>query len=482
MKYLIEAIARDIPKEIKNYQLVKRQDIFIPYREIGIECLTKDTAEINIFYETILKLIDIGVCDINEIANILGVDFKVIKEVIVDMITEQYIFTSQNRVTMTNLGRNALKSRQLITIRKKNINQIMVNMITGTIKESEFVTISQTAKYELCLNEVIHITKDFLESNYFGINEIYQRNLIETSIFQVRSATRELYKILDIAYDKLCFVKEELLIYKNNDTDDYEFVISNDIGDGYINAFYNQVKDVVYPGLEKLFERDWEFVRNCKTLELVESDEKKQTDKLKSLLYDCDKITELISCEFTKTRNVIDNKEIEKYFSYHDEIQFEGVIISSRRLKNILNKKIVKQINERIKKKIYIVFDEEEYDIENFLERRFSSLIKKGQMQLIKEEKVNQGYVCFYPNILIEFDEAIAYIFSNPTAILEGKVVFDSNVIKDKLKDIIEKQKIMFFNEKIDGDSITENGMKGINKKYVQKKKIPQRTRRNRKN
>ena len=72
MKHVIEAIARDIPKEIKNHQLIKRQDIYIPYREIGIECLTKDTAEINLFYETILKFIYIGVCDTCQIAIIIG--------------------------------------------------------------------------------------------------------------------------------------------------------------------------------------------------------------------------------------------------------------------------------------------------------------------------------------------------------------------------------------------------------------------------
>ena len=32
----------------------------------------------------------------------------------------------------------------------------------------------------------------------------------------MRYTSRELYKILDVAYNELCFVKEELLIYKND--------------------------------------------------------------------------------------------------------------------------------------------------------------------------------------------------------------------------------------------------------------------------
>lgn len=54
MEHIIKSIARDIPKEIKNHHLIKRQDIYVPYREIGVVCLTRDTAEINLFYETIL--------------------------------------------------------------------------------------------------------------------------------------------------------------------------------------------------------------------------------------------------------------------------------------------------------------------------------------------------------------------------------------------------------------------------------------------
>lgn len=447
MKYLIEAIARDIPKEMKNFQLIKRQDIYIPYREIGIECLTKDTAEINLFYETILKFVDIGVCDINEIANIMGVECKLIKEVIVDMIEEHYISTSQNKISMTKRGLDALKSRKLVTIQKKNINQVMVNMISGKIEESERITTAHAARYELCLNEVISITKEFLENNYSVVNDIYQKSRIESSIFQMRYSSRELYKILDIAYDKLCFVKEELLIYKSDDSDDYEYIISNDVGDRYINAFYNQVKDIIYPGLENLFERNWEFVKSCEPLHLIENSQKRQADKLKNLLHNCDAITNEIYQEFIKSRKLLDNKEIEKYFIYQKEIQHEGIIISSNRLRMMLNKKIINLINENSRKKIIIIYDSGEYDIENYLKRHFQMLMKNGKMQLIKDEYLSDNYICFYPNILINIKESIAYIFNHPMSILEGEISFESCKIKEKMKEDMEKWKIILGDE-----------------------------------
>ena len=51
--------------------------IFIPYCEIGISCLTKEVTEINLFFETILKLIDIDVSDVHEISSIMGIEIYV---------------------------------------------------------------------------------------------------------------------------------------------------------------------------------------------------------------------------------------------------------------------------------------------------------------------------------------------------------------------------------------------------------------------
>ena len=79
MKQLVATVVRKLPRELKNYHLIKRQNIFIPYCEIGISCLTKEVTEINLFFETILKLIDIDVSDVHEISSIIGIEFKLLK-------------------------------------------------------------------------------------------------------------------------------------------------------------------------------------------------------------------------------------------------------------------------------------------------------------------------------------------------------------------------------------------------------------------
>ena len=84
-------------------------------------------------------------------------------------------------------------------------------------------------------------------------------------------------------------------------------------------------------------------------------------------LFVTDAVTEEIELEFTKPRCLIDNKEIEKYFLYQNEIKHEGIIISSNRLRKLLNFKEIDSLNNSGKKKVIIVYDGTEYDIENYI-------------------------------------------------------------------------------------------------------------------
>lgn len=49
MDKVIQSIIRTMPKNVKGLYVVKNTEIFIPYKEVGVECLTKEVTEINLF-------------------------------------------------------------------------------------------------------------------------------------------------------------------------------------------------------------------------------------------------------------------------------------------------------------------------------------------------------------------------------------------------------------------------------------------------
>ena len=451
MKQLVAAVSRKLPRELKNFHLIKRQSIFIPYCEIGITCLTKEVTEINLFFETILKLIDIEVADVYEISAIMGVEFKLLKEAIVDMIEQKYIITSQNKLIMTPRGRKALADRKQVTIRKRNINELSVNMITGNIEESGKNAFAKPSKRDLCLSEEQTITKDYLESNYAIINEIYQRNQIESNVFNT----------------------------KNDDSEDYEFIIKGDIGERYQNSFYHQVRDVVYSGMENFFERDWDFSKNHYDKGLVTQEDRQYTKSLIEKLNGSEIISDELVDQYIHTRALIDEKELEAIFSCNQEFDYQGIVISCERLKKLLNPEIVSALNAISKKRIWLLYDPKEYNVNKILEQNFGDKIKKKEVSVSENERISEQFICFYPNILVEYVEKTEKVFDRPITIFEGRIEFDSDVIKNKIDKIIDEYEISFSlsepePEKMGKNKYNKHTKKGIAhtyKKYKYKEK-----------
>lgn len=444
MKQLITDVTRNIPRELKNYHIIKRQDIYIPYCEMGVTCLTKEVTEINLFFETILKLVDAGIKDVYEISTIMGIEFKLLKETLVDMIEQMYLTTSENRILITQKGKKALIERKLVTIQKKNINEIFVNMISGELEENARVAVAKAPKWDLCLSEEHTITKDFLEARYAVINEIYQNNQIENHFFNTHVLQRELYKILEVSYNRLHYMKEELIIYKNNDSDDYEFVISGDVGEQYLNCFYRQVREIVYSGMENFFERDWSFANSHRNTSLVNLEEKLKKKKLIEDMYGKDTVSDELVDEFMQKRELVDNTEIEKFFLNNEELEYDGLLISCDRLRKILNNSIIESINHILKKKVWILYQPEEFNIVNYLNRNFSEKRKKKEIVFLEKKELESQFICFYPSVLIEFIERTETVFDRPISILEGRIEFDTNDIKNKMEKIISERNISF--------------------------------------
>lgn len=475
MRQLVAAVERKLPRQLKNFYLIKRQSIYIPYCEIGITCLTKEVTEINLFFETILKLIDIEVSDVYEISLIMGVEFKLLKETIVDMIEQKYIVTSENKLIMTPRGRKALADRKLVTIYKRNLNELSVNMITGNIEESGKNIFVKPSKWDICLSEEQTITKDFIESNYTAINEIYQRNQIEANIFNTKVLQRELYKILDISYEKLYYVKDELLIYKNDDSEDYEFIIKGDIGERYQNSFYRQVRDVVYSGMENFFEKDWNFSQNHYDKGIVNQEDRQYTRGLIEKLNGNEIISDKLLDEYMHTRALIDETEVETLFLYNQEFDYEGIIISCERLRKILNQKIVSALNQISKKRTWLIYNSQEYNVKKTIEQNLGDKIKRKEISISENEELNEQFICFYPNILVEFVEKTEKVFDRAITIFEGRIEFDSDVIKNKMDVIIEKYHISFSPleaklKKMKQNKYNKNTKKGVLQPYKKRK------------
>lgn len=308
-----------------------------------------------------------------------------------------------------------------------------------------------------------------------------------------RIAHRELkndsFEIKNIIYDYYenymsnnnvdCEYKEKYGVWRDLLELIREDIIKGDIGERYQNSFYHQVRDVVYSGMENFFERDWDFSKNHYDKGLVTQEDRQYTKSLIEKLNGSEIISDELVDQYIHTRALIDEKELEAIFSCNQEFDYQGIVISCERLKKLLNPEIVSALNAISKKRIWLLYDPKEYNVNKILEQNFGDKIKKKEVSVSENERISEQFICFYPNILVEYVEKTEKVFDRPITIFEGRIEFDSDVIKNKIDKIIDEYEISFSlsepePEKMGKNKYNKHTKKGIvhtYKKYKYKEK-----------
>ncbi len=412
MQKIIEYIKAEMPEQMPGFKCIKSQEILIPYMEIGVECLVKNITNLNLIFETILKLIDIQVNDINDISDILGVTYEFIKEAIVDMVSYDYVTVSENKLRMTKKGADALKTSKRIEIKKNYINNILVNLITEEIVDSIDITLSKPNKNSVCLENDIEIDKNFLDSKFKNLNEVYQKQQEANSVFGRISVTKELYKVVAVNYSNLKYVKNKVYIYKSEDGESVLLKFKNDINDIYLEAFYKQIKKGLKPAHENFFERDWKFKKD-QHIFVEDPLLMSNSDSLHKLIKkdSSDKIVEM----FKTRRYALCDEEYYSYFKLFEEINPSKIFICSNRINSVLPENIMKEIVQIAEKiPVYLLYDKSQTWVCNYANRfRRDKKDKKDKFNLIPCENIDESTVCFYSSLLINFNEYTQNILNN---------------------------------------------------------------------
>lgn len=463
MKKIIEKVKSQIPKDSNGFLFRKSQCLYIPYMEIGVECLIRDISEINLFFETILKLIEIDVREIGEISNILGVTFDVAKEAVVDMVDGNYISVSENMLKITKKGAEALKTKQLVEIKKKNISKVMVDLITGEIYDGTNMKGCRVSKSDVCLDKQIDVTKTFLDSNFGVINQVFHQQQENDSIFGRTAITKELYKIVDVYYQNLIYIKNEVLIYENDNSDDVQFQLQTDLNDKYLNCLYTQLLEGVHPCLESFFESDRDYIRkrSMNTFHLNEELNNITQNSIAELRY-CDEVDNFDISLFARRRYFLSDKEYVNYFIYSDEISFDKLIILTNRVKSTLTHEIFQEL-VRIaeKKKVILIYDKNEFNATGTINHFLPAAKTNKNIIIIPSENIDKSCIFFEPFLKFDIEECLMKAFNKNITYKVGIVDFNVTYENDCLKNILSKYDI---------DTLIQKQVNNKNQNSIKKK------------
>ncbi len=438
MSKLIKTILSKCPPEMPDFICIKSTDIFFPYMEIGIDCLVRDISELSLVFEVVLSLTEMNVCDINDICSILGLSFDIVKEVVVDLVSLDYVTASEASIRITEKGKQALKSKQSIQIKKYNLNNVAVDLITGRIFDVDSVSSESVSKQSICLEGNISIDLTYLERNIQDIKSLFeeqQRSLNE----QYRKSTKELYRMISIHHQKLKYIKKKLYIYKSINSEDLQFYLDNETEGAYHDAMYEQLKGQLAPSLERFFESDREFKKKAGNFSFDSKKYSKMVE-LKRVLSSQTESTLVLDADFFcgKRYSFFDNEYL-YYFENDKEINYKQLIIYSNRINSILNRSIyeeIKRISEN--KPVFIIYDKNEYNAEGSIDY-FIPKDKRKNIHIIESSDISQSIICFSDSLMIDLEE---YTLSTLNGIISFKIPtisFDSKEISNLISTLKRK-------------------------------------------
>ena len=366
MKHLIDDIKRHTPKSIPGYYYLKTQNIYIPFMKVTIECLTRKISELNLFFESVLKLIEISVTDINEIADILGVSYSIVKEAIIDMVSVDYIYASENNLDITAKGKAALKTRQRVDIQKTYLKDIIVDMITGVVYDADTVKVSNPHPRDVLLESVIKIDSSYLDSHFQEINSLYQLSLKNNSIFGNSSVTSELYKIIGISYSELHYAENRVYMYKSESSDELKFEFFLDDSDKYKNEFYTQMKEHCRPCQEYFFEKSRDFVNRIAGQPIkIEPSLIEQAEIARKMLFADNVADDTKTDIFTKKRYALNDREYMSYLYNSKVLKYKRIFVCSNHVNGLLSYSFCSQLNVLAEKiPVFLIYNKNEYGAE----------------------------------------------------------------------------------------------------------------------
>lgn len=407
--------------------------------KITVECLTRKISELNLFFESILKLIDISVKDINEIAKILGVSNSTVKEAVIDMVSIDYIYVSENTLGITKKGENALKTKQKIDIQKTYLNNIIVDMITGTVYDADAIKVSDTQPRDVLLEDVIKLDEEFLESHFHEINNVYQLQQKNNSVFESNAITSELYKTIGISYSKLYYVENKVYMYGSESSNELMFAFSSDSNDQYKNEFYNQLKDSCRPCQEFFFEKNRALIDKIQSNpSQIEWDVREQTEHARELLF-ADNVTEEVKADiFTQKRYALNDREYLSYLYNPKSLKYNAIFICSDHMHGLLSPVFCSQLNALANRiPVFIIFDKSEKSIEKSFQFFFKN--PSANLYLISNDNIEENFICFGSEVIMYLHENIVTAFDRPVVYMQALCDFDKKIVMNTASELVRK-------------------------------------------
>lgn len=218
-------LGKRVPPDMPGYDFVRCVPVFIPYRNFGLSILEHKTQSVSLIQSCVMEAIDSGICDMNNLAEMFGINERVMVEIVSQMESDGMVFTTSNQATLTGKGRKILDSGRKDRIVRTHMTDLYMNRITGEISANPPSWRYKEPDWnQIYLEEPCPFDLNVVNENFETLKRIYEETSVGRTVFGREDLTEtELYRIIGVSYANLLYKREYCFTYLNQQDHSWAF-------------------------------------------------------------------------------------------------------------------------------------------------------------------------------------------------------------------------------------------------------------------
>ena len=247
MDKLIESLANINVRKNDGYIFVKREEIYVPIIKTVLSITKRSFYSLPLLDEIVLRLINEGVQEIDELVNILGIERKLLEVTLADLSVKDIIYCTTNRCSLLAKGKQALQELRTIQRKKDTIKNVYLDPINRKVileyDNYQFVDRVYVNDKKLDVDFEVKDVEIFKE-NIDAVNKIF---LDEMDFYndKTKSQPDELLSIDNIENAYVKFVRIPIYIYVSSEGIDIDIMAVNKKNDSLLLLFKNEIIDQI---------------------------------------------------------------------------------------------------------------------------------------------------------------------------------------------------------------------------------------------
>ncbi len=226
MKQLVEELFYHIIPVNEGYDYLFSDDIYIPVYETTLLVTKRAILPISLVEEKILQLLDLGIYQIDELAQILGLNRRLLEVTLADLYSKDLITVSSNSCRIEAAGRKALSDLNRIEKKQDILKNVCIDGVLGNIVDSsEYELLKSVRNDDNKLKPIIQIgeTKNYV-NHFKEISQIFDE---ENKLYfseGIQPIKEELLRIDKVDNTFVKFIKVPIHVYVSSNGIDIDIV------------------------------------------------------------------------------------------------------------------------------------------------------------------------------------------------------------------------------------------------------------------